>query len=82
MPSPLRATSTRRAGGELTLLLPQTIIDILEHSSKERLQQLNCELQEWEEKEESKLSCKNPWSRLPDPLPPQQEVSYGAFTLC
>ncbi|XP_017521276.1 uncharacterized protein C20orf96 homolog isoform X2 [Manis javanica] len=33
-----------------------TIIDILEHSSKERLQQLNCELQEWEEKEESKLS--------------------------
>ncbi|KAK2494907.1 hypothetical protein MC885_000279 [Smutsia gigantea] len=33
-----------------------TVIDTLEYSSKERLQQLNCELQEWEEKEESKLS--------------------------
>ncbi|XP_022350224.1 uncharacterized protein C20orf96 homolog [Enhydra lutris kenyoni] len=33
----------------------QTIVDILEYSNKKKLQQLKCELKEWEEKEESKM---------------------------
>ncbi|XP_032714859.1 uncharacterized protein C20orf96 homolog isoform X2 [Lontra canadensis] len=33
----------------------QTTVDILEYSNKKKLQQLKCELKEWEEKEESKL---------------------------
>ncbi|XP_008585926.1 PREDICTED: uncharacterized protein C20orf96 homolog isoform X4 [Galeopterus variegatus] len=33
-----------------------TVIDILEWSNKKRLQQLKCELQEWEEKEKLKMS--------------------------
>ncbi|KAG3263023.1 hypothetical protein H1C71_018017, partial [Ictidomys tridecemlineatus] len=33
------------------------IIDILEYSNKKRIQQLQSELQEWEDKEESKINC-------------------------
>ncbi|XP_006860840.1 PREDICTED: uncharacterized protein C20orf96 homolog [Chrysochloris asiatica] len=33
------------------------IIDILEYTNKKRLQELTCELQEFEEKEEQKMSC-------------------------
>lgn len=32
-----------------------TITDILEYSNKKKLHQMKCELQEWEEKEESKI---------------------------
>ncbi|XP_008585925.1 PREDICTED: uncharacterized protein C20orf96 homolog isoform X3 [Galeopterus variegatus] len=46
-----------------------TVIDILEWSNKKRLQQLKCELQEWEEKEKLKMSCKNPCGELLDPQP-------------
>lgn len=49
-------------GGELTTTppqLPQTITDILEYSNKKKLHQMKCELQEWEEKEESKIHSKN-----------------------
>ncbi|XP_044783707.1 uncharacterized protein C20orf96 homolog isoform X10 [Bubalus bubalis] len=36
-----------------------TITDILEYSNKMKLHQMKCELQEWEEKEESKIRSKN-----------------------
>lgn len=56
----LRGHAPGAGGGELTPPLPQTIINSLGYSNKKKLQQMTCELQEWKEKEESKMSCKNP----------------------
>lgn len=42
-------------------------MDILEYSNNKKLQQMKCELQEWQEKEEAKMRRKNPWGE-PRPL--------------
>lgn len=55
-------------------------MDFLEYSNKKKLQKLKCELKEWEEREEAKTQCKNPWREFLDPLPGFGEVS-GAFIL-
>lgn len=58
-----------RLQGELTLPLPQTVMDILEYLNEKKLQELKRELEEWEEKEESKMKCKNPWRGFLDSPP-------------
>lgn len=52
--------------GEPTLPLPQTIVHLLAYSNEKKLQQMKCELQEWKEKEDSKMSCKNRCKKLLD----------------
>ena len=77
---PMLGQHQERLRGELTLPLPQTVIDILEYLNKKKLQKLRCELKEWEEKEESKMKRKNPRGEFLDPLPDSGEVSR-AFVL-
>lgn len=51
------------------------MVNILEYSNKRRLQQLKSEIQEWEEKENQKMSCET----LPRP-PAAQGLCCGTLT--
>ncbi|XP_043336506.1 uncharacterized protein C20orf96 homolog [Cervus canadensis] len=50
-----RGTSQAYGGCAAAAGVSRTITDVLEYSNKKKLHQMKCELQEWEEKEESKI---------------------------